>query len=89
MFKDYDCILYYHPGKANVVADALTRKERLMIIVSQEEIIREFEALGLDVNFLAGRVESRNSIEVRPTIIGRIRELQELDEECIKMKRKI
>ena len=26
MFKDYDCIIDYHPGKANVVVDALIRK---------------------------------------------------------------
>ena len=26
LFKDYDCIIYYHSGKANVVADALSRK---------------------------------------------------------------
>ena len=26
MFKDYDCIIDYHPGKANVVANALSRK---------------------------------------------------------------
>ena len=26
LFKDYDCIIYYHPGKANVVVDALSRK---------------------------------------------------------------
>ena len=26
LFKDYDCIIDYHLGKANVVADALSRK---------------------------------------------------------------
>ncbi|GJR20538.1 putative reverse transcriptase domain-containing protein [Tanacetum coccineum] len=28
LLSDYDCDIHYHPGKANVVVDALSRKER-------------------------------------------------------------
>ncbi|GJY55240.1 putative reverse transcriptase domain-containing protein [Tanacetum coccineum] len=29
LLSDYDCKILYHPGKANVVADALSQKERI------------------------------------------------------------
>nr|GEW59737.1 putative reverse transcriptase domain-containing protein [Tanacetum cinerariifolium] len=32
LLSDYDCELQYHPGKANVVADALSRKERSKLL---------------------------------------------------------
>jgi len=42
--KDYDFQLSYHPGKANVVADALSRKSLNMsaLMVKELELIEQF-----------------------------------------------
>ena len=44
LFKDYDCIILYHSGKANVVMDALSWKnqEKLTMLTIQKELIKEF-----------------------------------------------
>ncbi|GKC35335.1 hypothetical protein Tco_1047719, partial [Tanacetum coccineum] len=35
LLSDYDCKIRYHPGKANVVADALNQKERIKTLQVQ------------------------------------------------------
>nr|GEY96377.1 putative reverse transcriptase domain-containing protein [Tanacetum cinerariifolium] len=39
LLRDYDCEIRYHPGKANVVADALSQKEREPIRIYMDFII--------------------------------------------------
>ena len=48
LLKDYDCQILYHSGKANVVADALSRKsmESLSHISTQKrELVKELKSL--------------------------------------------
>jgi hypothetical protein len=49
LIKDYDLGIHYHPGKANLVADALSRKEHVhSAIVAQlpDEIAEDFMRLN-------------------------------------------
>ncbi|KAI3742402.1 hypothetical protein L1987_60083 [Smallanthus sonchifolius] len=50
LLKDYDCEIIYHPGKANVVADALSRKDvrapirvKACQLVVTSDVMREIE----------------------------------------------
>jgi len=41
LLKDYDCDIMHHPGKANKVADALSRKSSIAQMVIHEWILLE------------------------------------------------
>jgi hypothetical protein len=50
LIKDYDLGINYHPGKANIVADALSRRSNLNMLATREllpEFCKEFEKLNL------------------------------------------
>jgi hypothetical protein len=52
--KDYIFELKYHPGKANVVVDALSRKSLHVssMIIHELELLEKFRDLHLDVSLL-------------------------------------
>jgi hypothetical protein len=50
LIKDCDLRINYHPGKANVIADALSRRSHLNMLATREslsEFCKEFEKLNL------------------------------------------
>jgi hypothetical protein len=50
LIKDYNLDINYYPDKANVVADALSRRSHLNILVTREllpEFCKEFEKLNI------------------------------------------
>ena len=53
LLKDYDCTIEYHPGEANVVADALSRKTMESvagIICYEKENLMAMRALNLNLD---------------------------------------
>ncbi|GJZ27702.1 putative reverse transcriptase domain-containing protein [Tanacetum coccineum] len=77
---DYDCEIRYHPGKENVIADALSRKERIKPLrvrslvmtihpkLPSQILKAQTEALK-EENIKAGTTGMEQSIKIRPEII--------------------
>jgi hypothetical protein len=67
LIKDYDLEIHYHPGKANLVTDALSQKEHVhATIVTQlpYELVEDFRRLNLGIVAHTEGV----TIEVEPTL---------------------
>jgi hypothetical protein len=88
LIKDYDCEINYHPGKANVVADALSRKsmaELAALGISQPQLIKELTKMGLEVVSKGMPVHLAN-LMVQSELLARIKAAQLKDPECAKIK---
>ena len=91
LIKNYDCIIEYHPGKANVVADALSRKNKATLeglTVGKEQQLAELKKMGakLDVNTRGGLVAQ---LLVRPTYREQILQAQTQDKDGSKIRRDV
>src|SRR4051812_47856619 len=88
LIKDYYMGIHYHPGKANVVADALSRfpcRLNSMILIEQPSLHKELEDFRMELvseGFL-------DSIELQPTLISQIKEEQKENASIDGIKRRI
>ena len=88
--EDYDFTLYYHPGKANVVADALRRKSRgaLASIASREW--RMLETVGqFGLEYRKQAQGTLGSLVATPSLLSRVIESQGQDAEIVSIKDRV
>jgi hypothetical protein len=88
LIKDYDLGINYHPGKANLVADALSQKShvsQLMVDSMPFELCEEFDNLNLRI---VANTEAKE-MEVGSSLIQEIQMDQLEDEKIQEIKRNI
>jgi hypothetical protein len=88
LIKDYDLGINYHPNKANVVADALSRRSHVSQLVVYRmpfELYEEFDKLNLRIIVNTEGLE----MEVGSSLLQEIRRGQLEDEKVQEIKRNI
>ena len=88
--EDYDFILHYHPGKANVVPDALNRKSRgaLSSIASREwQMIETVGQFGLQ--YSEQSQGTLGSLVATPSLLSRVIESQGQDAEIVSIRDRV
>ena len=91
LLKDYDCIIDYHPGKANVVADALSRKSTSSLAYIQTiqlPLMVELRELGVEMRMHASGALFA-SFQLRPILVDHILKAQLEDPYLMSMRKKV
>ncbi|KAJ6792372.1 uncharacterized protein M6B38_239065 [Iris pallida] len=78
LLKDFDMELEYHPGKANKVADALSRRPEAFFMNTPKEILEDLRKMGIEVIYSITEGMWQN-LQVQSSLIDRIKEAQQND----------
>ena len=78
MIKDYNLNINYHPGKANVIADALSRKVYVNNVMIQKEAPELYEEIR-KMNLYVSLAENGEMLEVEFTLQDQVREAYKND----------
>ncbi|KAJ8764022.1 hypothetical protein K2173_004903 [Erythroxylum novogranatense] len=87
LLKDYDCTIEYHPGKANVVADALSRKSYTStahIQAMRLPNLIQLRALNVQLT-LEQDGALLATLKLRPMLLDRIRRVQDKDPALVRL----
>jgi len=78
--KDYDFELLYHPGKANVVTDALSRKtvHTTDLMIKEVELLEKFRDMRIQVELGSESIRC-STFTISSDFLNSIRERQLLD----------
>jgi len=84
LIKDYNCLIDYQPGKANVVADALSRKIIAGLRVSPLSMVYELRPwhANLDINEDGQMVATW---QVKPMLVEQIKAVVQKDDKYVKL----
>ena len=89
MLKDYDCTIDYHPGKANVVADALSRKAVERVAGMNEHHLNSLISLrALNVSLFVNDRMLLATMKVRPQLLEDVKQAQLNDSDLKKLQKK-
>ncbi|XP_049364359.1 uncharacterized protein LOC125829149 [Solanum verrucosum] len=88
LIKDYDCTIDYHPAKANVVADALSRKSFASISLSPLPLLLELRAMNVYFT-LDSNGSAIANLRVKPILLEQVKEAQMLDDKLVKLSREV
>jgi len=88
--KDYDFELLYHLGKANVVADALSRKtvHTAHLMIKEVELLEKFRDMKLQVE-LESRFIRCSNLTISSDFLNSVRERQLLDASLDKVREQL